>query len=230
MVPHLRSARSLAWLAAGALLLAACGQPEGTEEGEQEFEVEAEVPQLQGPPAEVGGGAGAAEAFGEATVQVTEAAPEGLHVTNVAISPTTPELVDAINFAGFRSGGPNALIELPIFGINPRQGMYYLLVPVINEGKDIVRNLKARADFFDAEGRLIWTETQFLTHFPTRLQLNPPSLPNKVERQPEYSKDASNYPLYYFPTNVGVFTFAVPDTSVSKKVRSWTLSFLVSET
>lgn len=229
MVPDL-TRRLFAALAAAVLTLAACGSPEGTTTTPEEFEAEPEIPQLQGAPAEVGGGAGAAEGFGEQTVAVTEAAPRGLHVTNVAIAPTTPELVDAINFAGFRSGGPNALIELPVFGINPRQGMYYLLVPVINEGKDIVRNLKGRADFYDAEGRLVWTETQFLTHFPTRLALNPPSLPNKEESQPEYSKDASNYPLYYFPTNVGVFTFAVPDTTVAKRVRSWTLSFLVSET
>lgn len=220
--------RLAAGLAIGAIALSACGTPKGSVVTAEELDPLTEIPQLGG--AGEGGGVvgGAAEAFGEEAVETAEAAPEGLHITSAQISPTTPALRDAIGFTGFRSGGPGALIELPIFGINERQGLYYLVIPVINEGKDIVRNLEGRADFFDAQGRQIWSETQFLTHLPTRLQLNPPSLPNKDQDQPEYSEEASGYDLYYFPTNVGLFTFAVPDISISERVRSWTLTFLVS--
>lgn len=228
MVPHLAlPARGLAALVSAALLLGACGTPNTG--GEAELESFAEVPQLGGPAAEVGGAGGAAEGFGEEAVETTEAAPPGLHITNYSISPTTPALVDAIDFTGFESGGPGALLELPIFGLNERQELYYLIVSVINEGKDIVRNLEGRADFFDAKGRLIWSEKQFLTHLPTRLQLNPPSLPNKAEKQPPLDPDLEGYDLYFFPTNVGLFTFAVPDSSIAKRVRSWTLTFLVSQ-
>jgi hypothetical protein len=226
MVPHLAPRRLLVSLAAG-LLLAACGQPSGA--GEEELEPLAEIPQLTGPAEEVGGAVGAAEGFGEEVVETAVAAPPGLHITNVQIAPTTPALVDAIDFTGYQSGGPGALIELPVFGLNERQELYFLVVSVINEGDDIVRNLEGRADFFDAKGRLVWSERQFLTHLPTRLQLNPPSLPNKAEPQPEYSKETKGYDLYYFPTNVGLFTFAVPDPTIAKRVRSWTLTFLVSQ-
>ena len=65
-----------------------------------------------------------------------------------------------------------------MYGVNPQLGMYYLVVPVINEGPEPVRNLKARADFIDANGVIVWTETLSVTHLPTRLGLNPPSLPN----------------------------------------------------
>lgn len=225
------SRRVVALLLVAVCVLAACGTPEGTSAGESAAVPEAggEIPQLDTGPAEVGGGTGAAEGFGEEAVETAEATPEGLHITTVQIAATTPELVDAINFTGFKSGGPNALIELPVYGLNERQNLYYLIVPVINEGKQEVRNLEARAEFFDEKGRLIWEETQFLTHLPTRLQLNPPSLPNKAESQPELSEEASNYPLYYLPTNMGLFTFAVPDPAVAPNVKSWSLSFLVSQ-
>jgi hypothetical protein len=212
--------------------LGACGEPKGTAAGSDAAaapEVGGEIPQLDTGPAEVGGVGGAAEGFGEEAVETAEAAPEGLSIATVQIAPTTPELVDAINFTGFKSGGPNALIELPIYGLNERQNLYYLIVPVVNEGKQEVRNLEGRAEFFDDRGRLIWEETVFLTHLPTRLQLNPPSLPNKAESQPELSEEASNYPLYYLPTNMGLFVFAVPDPAVAPKVKSWNLSFLVSQ-
>lgn len=228
MVPDLR-ARTAALLVVLSLAMAACGTPQGTTQ-KQPAGAEGEVPQLSVGTEVAGAGGGAAEGFGEEEVVTAEAAPEGLHITNVSISPVTPALQQAIDFTGFQSGGSGALIELPVFGVNPRLGMYYLIVPVINEGKDIVRNLEGRAEFFDARGRLVWTETQFLTHFPTRLQLNPPSLPNKAEKQPEFSKEASGYPLYYFPTNVGLFTFAVHDIEVAKRIKSWTLTFLVSQT
>jgi hypothetical protein len=223
-------ARALAIMAV--LALAACGTPQGTSAGGESAtapEAGGEIPQLDSGPAEVGGGAGAAEGFGEEAVETAEATPEGLHIATVQVAPTTPELVDAINFTGFKSGGPNALLELPIYGLNERQNLYYLIVPVINEGKQEVRNLEGRAEFFDEKGRLIWEETVFLTHLPTRLQLNPPSLPNQAETQPELSEEASNYPLYYLPTNMGLFVFAVPDPAVAPNVKSWSLSFLVSQ-
>jgi hypothetical protein len=225
--------RIRAALAALSLLtLVACGEPKGTSAASgtvAELEAGGEIPQLATGPSEVGGGTGAAEGFGEEAVSTAEATPEGLHVTTVQVAPTTPELVDAINFTGFKSGGPNALIELPVYGLNERQNLYYLIVPVVNEGKQEVRNLEGRAEFFDDRGRLIWEETLFLTHLPTRLQLNPPSLPNKVDPQPELSEEASGYPLYYLPTNMGLFVFAVPDPAVAPKVKSWSLSFLVSQ-
>ena len=213
------------------LLLVSCGTPQGTSASGAAPVEEAggEIPQLALGPSEIGGGTGAAEGFGEEGVETAEATPEGLHIATVQVAPTTPELVDAINFTGFKSGGPNALIELPVYGLNERQNLYYLIVPVVNEGKQEVRNLEGRAEFFDERGRLIWEETLFLTHLPTRLQLNPPSLPNKVDPQPELSEEASGYPLYYLPTNMGLFVFAVPDPAVAPKVKSWSLSFLVSQ-
>lgn len=223
-------AAALAFLLLSALV--ACGTPKGTTgTGTTGAETTAtgEIPQLEAGPAEVGSAGGAAEGFGEEAVDTAEATPEGLRVATVQVAPTTPELVDAINFTGFKSGGPNALIELPVYGLNERQNLYYLIVPVINEGKQEVRNLEGRAEFFDDRGRLIWEETGFLTHLPTRLQLNPPSLPNKADPQPELSEEASNYPLYYLPTNMGLFTFAVPDPAVALKVKSWSLTFLVSQ-
>lgn len=230
MAPAVRTRAVLAVLAL--VSLAGCGEPKGTTAGGDTAaasEIGGEIPQLDAGPAEVGGAGGAAEGFGEEAVETAEATPEGLSIATVQIAPTTPELVDAINFTGFKSGGPNALIELPVYGLNERQNLYFLIVPVINEGKQEVRNLEGRAEFFDDQGRLIWEETQFLTHLPTRLQLNPPSLPNKAESQPELSEEASNYPLYYLPTNMGLFTFAVPDPAVAPKVKSWNLTFLVSQ-
>ena len=229
MAPDLMR-RALALAIAASALLAACGEPEGFRPAAEEPAKEGgEVPQLQSAPGEVGVTGGAAEGFGEDVVETEEATPEGLHIARVSISPLSPQLRDAINFTGFASGGPGALIELPVFGLNERQDLYYLIVPVENDGAEEVRNLEGRAEFFDGQGRLIWTETQFLTHLPTRLQLNPPSLPNEAEEQPELSEEASNYPLYYLPTNMGLFTFAVPDPSVAPRVESWTLTFLVSQ-
>jgi hypothetical protein len=237
MAPDLRS-RLLALTLASMFVLAACGQPKGTTSGgaggagedTTELDDTGEIPQLEGGPGEVGSVGGAAEGFGEEAVDTAEATPEGLHIATVPIAPTTPELVDAINFTGFKSGGPNALLEFPIYGLNERQSLYYLIVPVINEGDEEVRNLEGRAEFYDDQGRLIWEETVFLAHLPTRLQLNPPSLPNEAEAQPELSEEASGYPLYYFPTNMGLFTFAVHDPAVAVKVKSWSLTFLVSQT
>lgn len=227
----MRGRPRLTWVVVAALSLAACGTPKGVLPGaEQTFPPEAEVPQLQGVSGGGTGGESAASVLGEEQVTVGEAAPPGLHITSFPISPTTLALVDAIHFTGFKSGGPGALIELPVSGLNERQNIYYAIIPVINEGKEAVRNLKGRIDFFDKAGRLIWTETEALTHLPTRLGLNPPSLPNQVDPQPELSKEASNYPLYFFPTNVGLFVVGVPDPEVSKKIRSWTLTFLVSTT
>lgn len=229
MAPHL-SARLVLPAALAGLMAASCGAPRDTATRRAEPEEPgAEVPQLETGPGQVGVGAGAAEGFGEEAVETAEATPEGLHVATVSISPLTPQLQDAINFTGFASGGPNALIELPVYGLNERQDLYYLIVPVVNEGKEEVRNLEGRAEFFDAQGRLIWTETQFLTHLPTRLQLNPPSLPNREEPQPELGDELSGYPLFYLPTNMGLFTFAVPDPAVAPRVESWTLTFLVSQ-
>jgi hypothetical protein len=228
MAPDL-TRRVLALAVAAAAFLAACGEPEGSRPAEEPGEETGEVPQLQSAPGEVGVTGGAAEGFGEEAVETEEATPEGLRIARVSISPLSPQLRDAINFTGFASGGPGALIELPVYGLNERQDLYYLIVPVENEGDEEVRNLEGRAEFFDAQGRLIWTETQFLTHLPTRLQLNPPSLPNEAEEQPELSDEVSNYPLYYLPTNMGLFTFAVPDPSVAPRVESWTLTFLVSQ-
>jgi hypothetical protein len=220
----------IALLAAAALTFAACGTPRGAAPGEAAtFAPEAEIPQLQGIAAG-GAGGGAASVLGEEEVQVGEATPPGLRIAHFQIAPITPMLRDAIGFSGFQSGGTSALIELPVFGVNERQKIYFLVVPVINDGDQPVRNLKGRADFFDAEGRLIWSEIQALTHFPTRLALNPPSLPDQVDPQPELGPELANYPLYFFPTNVGLFTFSVPDASVAQKVRSWKLTFLVSTT
>lgn len=229
MAPPL-TRRVLAVAMAAGGVLTACGEPEAFRPAvEGTAEPAGEVPQLQSAPEEVGVTGGAAEGFGEEAVETEEATPEGLRIARVSISPLSPQLRDAINFTGFASGGPSALIELPVYGLNERQDLYYLIVPVENEGPEEVRNLEGRAEFFDARGRLIWTETQFLTHLPTRLQLNPPSLPNEEEQQPELSEEASNYPLYYLPTNMGLFTFAVPDPSVAPRVRSWNLTFLVSQ-
>lgn len=189
------------------------------------------VPALGG--AELGAGGSTTSLGGEQLTEVKEAAPPGLHITTVQISPLSEAARDALNFTGFRSGRGPGLLTLPVYGINPHLGMYYLIVPVVNEGTAPVRNLKARADFFDADGTIVWTETQALTYFPTRLGLNPPSLPqdpNANEPQPELGQQTSGFKLYYFSGNVGLFTFAVPDTAVAKTVKTWELTFLVSTT
>jgi hypothetical protein len=169
----------------------------------------------------------------EQLAEVKEAAPPGLHITTVQISPLSQAARDALHFTGFRSGHGPGLLTLPVYGINPSLGMYYLIVPVINEGPAPVRNLKTRADFFDSSGVVVWSETQALTYFPTRLGLNPPSLPKDPsanEPQPELGQETHGFKLYYFQGNVGLFTFAVPDTAVAKTIKSWDLTFLVSTT
>jgi len=173
---------------------------------------------------------GAALGGGEEAVSVTEAAPPGLRITRIKISPTTAGIRQSTGFSGFRSGDSSALVQLPLYGLDPRLGTYYLVVAVENAGTAPVRNLKGRADFLDASGTRIWSETQAVTHLPTRLGLNPPSLPNTVDVQPPLGNDIRNFSLYFFPTNVGVFTFNVPDAAVSSQIRSWKLTFLVSTT
>ncbi len=189
-----------------------------------------QVPVLQEP--QFGGTGSTTTLGGEELTEVTEAAPPGLRITTVQISPLSTAAQKALKFTGFRGGSPSALIELPLAAVNPQLGMYYLIVPVINEGDAPVRNLKGRADFFDANGVRVWTETQPVTHFPTRLGLNPPSLPNlrDVPEPHPLGSEISGFSLYYLDGNVGLFTFAVPDPAVSATVRRWTLTFLVSTT
>ncbi|MEO7804877.1 MAG: hypothetical protein ABIS18_11335 [Actinomycetota bacterium] len=173
---------------------------------------------------------GAALGGGQEAVEVSEAAPPGLRIVHIKIAPTTLAFRQATGFTGFKSGSAGALVELPLYGLDPRGGTYYLVVAVGNFGDAPVRNLKGRADFFDADGVRIWSETQAVTHFPTRLGLNPPSLPNLAEPQPDFDPDLKGFSLYYFPTNVGVFTFNVPDGPVSAQIKDWKLTFLVSTT
>ncbi|MCA1727724.1 MAG: ABC transporter substrate-binding protein, partial [Actinobacteria bacterium] len=151
-------------MVASVMAFAACGSPQGAAPGgEASFAAEAEIPQLEGQ-AQGGADEGAAAGLGEEAIDVAEATPEGLHIARFTISPLSPDLRDAINFTGFHSGGTSGLIELPVAGLNERQKIYFLLVPVINEGKAPVRNLKGRAEFFDAQGRRVWEETLALTH------------------------------------------------------------------
>ncbi|MFN2642284.1 MAG: hypothetical protein ABR548_10430 [Actinomycetota bacterium] len=183
--------------------------------------------------AEFGGGSSTTTLGGESLADVKEATPEGLHITTVQISVLSKAARDALHFTGFRSSRGPGLLTLPIYGVNPDLGMYYLIVPVVNEGPAPVRNLKARADFYDANGVIVWSETQALTYFPTRLGLNPPSLPNDRNAnspQGELGQQTHGFNLYYFAGNVGIFTFAVPDTAVAKTVKTWDLTFLVSTT
>ncbi len=174
--------------------------------------------------------AGSALGGGEDAVEVSEAAPPGLRIVNINISPTTLGIRQSTGFAGFRSGNADALVQLPLFGLDPRLGTYYLVVAVGNFGDAPVRNLKGRADFLNDGGTRIWSETQAVAHFPTRLGLNPPSLPNLAEGQAEYGNDLRGFGIYYFPTNVGLFTFNVPDAAISAQIRDWKLTFLVSTT
>ncbi|MCA1839453.1 MAG: hypothetical protein ABR507_11660 [Actinomycetota bacterium] len=173
---------------------------------------------------------GAALGGGQEAVSVAEAAPPGLRIVNIKISPTTLGVRQSTGFKGFKNGDSSALVQLPLFGLDPRLGTYYLLVAVGNFGPAPVRNLKARADFLNADGITIWSETQALTHFPTRLGLNPPSLPNIADPQPNLGDKIKGFDLYYFPTNVGVFTYNVPDSAVSAQIKDWKLTFLVSTT
>ena len=224
-----RNVIHLIFLLATALVLASCTQQiEGAN---------AKVDQSDGPAlgssvegSDSAESTGAALGGGEEAVEVSEAAPPGLRIVNVKISPTTPGIRQSTGFKGFKSGGADALIQLPVYGLDPRLGTYYLVVAVGNFGDAPVRNLKGRADFYDSSGVKVWSETQPVTHLPTRLGLNPPSLPNLSEPQPAYDPDLKGFGLYYFPTNVGIFTFNVPDAAVSATIKDWKLVFLVSTT
>lgn len=225
-----RRLRALAPLL-GALLLGACGGTPARVAGPRmALPAEGQVP-LLGEPEFGGSASGATELGGEQLAAVAEAAPPGLHVTKISIATLSKVAREALKFTGFRSGKGPGLVTMPIWGVNPDIGMFYLVVPVVNEGPEPVRNLKARADFLDASGIIVWSETQPVTHFPTRLGLNPPSLPNDPAAPPgELGQRTHGFRLYYFAGNVGIFTYAVPDTAVAKTVRSWKLSFLVSTT
>jgi hypothetical protein len=178
-----------------------------------------------------GGGGATTSLGGEKLGEVTAAAPEGLRITTIEISPLSQKARKALRFTGFQNGNGPGLITLPVYGINPQIGMYYLVVPVVNDGPEPVRNLKARAEFLDAEDNVVWVEEEPVTHLPTRLGLNPPSLPNDPSTTGgELGTNTRNFTLYYFRGNVGLFTFAVPDTAVAKTVKSWRLVFLVSTT
>lgn len=232
MVPDLRKCRFLA-AALIAVALAACGTGKPVQIGGPRLEppIEQEVPLLEEPEFG-GGGGGGVELGGEQLAQVTEAAPAGLKVTTIQISTLSDAARDALKKSlDPRFGKGPGLLSLPIAGLNPQLGMYYLIVPVVNDGKEPVRNLKARADFLDKSGVVVWTEVQAVTHFPTRLGLNPPSLPaDKTVPQTELGVSTKGFNLYYFAGNVGLFTFAVPDTAVAKTVADWKLTFLVSTT
>ena len=226
-------ARLVVALCAAALALGACGEGLPTKLAGPEIALPSpdEVPLLSQP--EFGSAGGATSLGEEQLAEVEEAAPPGLRITSVQIGTLSQAARDALKFTGFKNGRGPGLISLPVYGINPLIGMYYLVVPVVNEGTEPVRNLKGRADFFDANGVLVWTETEAVTHFPTRLGLNPPSLPNDPAIGPgELGQNGNtrNFNLYYFAGNVGIFTFAVPDTAVAATVKRWKLTFLVSTT
>jgi hypothetical protein len=225
--------RLMVAVCAAGLLLAGCGDGVPTRLAGPQIVLPSpnEVPLLSQP--EFGSAGGATSLGEEQLAEVEEAAPPGLHITSVQIGILSPAARDALNFTGFKNGRGPGLISLPVYGINPLIGMYYLVVPVVNEGTEPVRNLKGRADFFDANGVLVWTETEAVTHFPTRLGLNPPSLPSDRSVGPgELGQNGNtrNFNLYYFAGNVGIFTFAVPDAAVAKTVKTWKLTFLVSTT
>jgi len=232
MVHHLtRPMRIAALLCAASLALVACGNGKPVKLTGPQIALPSPegVPVLAEPG--FGGGGGATSLGAEQLAEVAEAAPPGLHITQLQIGVLSKAARDALHFTGFKNGRGPGLVSLPVYGINPQLGMYYLVVPVVNEGDEPVRNLKARADFFDANGVLIWTETEAVTHFPTRLGLNPPSLPgDPAVPAGELGSETRNFGLYYFAGNIGVFTYAVPDTAVAATVKSWTLTFLVSTT
>jgi hypothetical protein len=219
-------------VAAGALVaMVACGErpPTRVEGPRIALPSPEQVPLLTEP--EFGAATSTTALGQEQLAQVAEATPPGLRITTIQIAPLSKAARDALKFTGFKNGRGPGLITLPVFGLNPQLGMYYLIVPVVNEGPEPVRNLKARADFFDAKGVLVWSETEAVTHFPTRLGLNPPSLPNDPATPPgELGLTTKGFSVYYFAGNVGIFTFAVPDPAVAATVRSWKLTFLVSTT
>jgi hypothetical protein len=231
MVRHLRLALFVVALCAASTALVACGESKPVKLDGPQIALPSpeEIPVLAEP--EFGAGGAATSLGAEQLAEVEEAAPPGLHITELQIGVLSKAARDALNFTGFRNGRGPGLISLPIYGINPQLGMYYLVVPVVNEGAEPVRNLKARADFFDADNVLVWTETEAVTHFPTRLGLNPPSLPSDPAVTPgELGSETRNFGLYYFAGNIGVFVFAVHDTAVAATVKSWKLTFLVSTT
>ncbi len=217
-------------IAAG-IALTACGEGIPTRLAGPEIALPSpdEIPQLTD--AEFGS-SGAATTLGEEQLaEVAEATPPGLRITTLQIAPLSQVARDALNLTGFKNGRGPGLISLPVYGVNPQLGMYYLVVPVINEGPEPVRNLKARADFIDANGIIVWTETLSVTHLPTRLGLNPPSLPNDPAAPPgELGLKTKGFGVYYFAGNVGLFTFAVPDAAIAATVKTWKLTFLVSTT
>lgn len=231
MAHHLSRSRRIGIAAAILSLLAACSGKPAAIDGPRLAGVDAgNVPPLVGP--QFGGGGSTTTLGSEQLTDVSEAAPPGLRITTVRISPLSPMARAALKWRGFRNGSPAALVELPVYGVNPQLGMYYLIVPVVNDGAEPVRNLKGRADFYDANGVLVWSETQPVTHFPTRLGLNPPSLPKDpfIEAPGPLGTTIRGFSLYYLAGNVGLFTFAVPDTAVAATVSRWTLTFLVSTT
>lgn len=218
-------------LVAAGIALTACGEGKPTRVPGPLIALPSpeEIPQLTD--AEFGS-SGAATTLGEEQLaEVAEAAPPGLRITTLQIAPLSQVARDALNLTGFKNGRGPGLISLPVYGVNPQLGMYYLVVPVINDGPEPVRNLKARADFIDANGIVVWTETLSVTHLPTRLGLNPPSLPNDPAAPAgELGLKTKGFGLYYFAGNVGLFTFAVPDAAVAATVKTWKLTFLVSTT
>ena len=226
-----RRLRIAAVVLAAGFALTACGEGTPTRVAGPEIALPTpdEIPLLAGD--EFGSGGGATTLGEEQLAEVAEATPPGLRITTLQIAPLSEVARDALNLTGFKNGRGPGLISLPVYGINPQLGMYYLVVPVVNEGPEPVRNLKARADFIDGNGIVVWSETLSVTHLPTRLGLNPPSLPNDPAVPPgELGLETRGFGLYYFQGNVGLFTFAVPDAAVAATVKSWKLTFLVSTT
>lgn len=216
---------------AACFALGACGEGIPTKVAGPEIALPSpdEVPLLAD--AEFGSSGGTTTLGEEQLAEVAEATPPGLRITTLQIAPLSQVARDALNLTGFKNGRGPGLISLPVYGTNPQLGMYYLIVPVVNDGPEPVRNLKARADFIDANGIIVWTETLSVTHLPTRLGLNPPSLPNDPAAPPgELGLATKGFSLYYFRGNVGLFTFAVPDAAVAATVKTWKLTFLVSTT
>lgn len=221
----------VAFAALAAVSLAACGEGIPTRIAGPKIALPSpeEIPLLS--EAEFGSSGGATTLGEEQLAEVAEAAPPGLRITTLQIAPLSDAARDALNLTGFHNGKGPGLISLPVYGVNPQLGMYYLIVPVVNEGPEPVRNLKARADFLDANGIVVWTETLSVTHLPTRLGLNPPSLPNDPAAPPgELGLKTRGFGLYYFAGNVGLFTFAVPDAAIAATIKTWELTFLVSTT
>lgn len=230
MVHRVRSYRLLAAALALVALASACGTKRLKIDGPELAQASPTgIPQLTEP--DFAGSSSTTALGNEKLAAVKEATPPGLHITTIQISPLSQKARTALKFTGFQNGNGPGLLTLPVYGVNPQLGMYYLVVPVVNDGPAIVRNLKARADFIDADGIIVWSETEPLTYFPTRLGLNPPSLPNSTAVPPgELGQKTHGFSTFYFAGNVGIFTFAVPDVAVAKTVKSWTLTFLVSTT